>query len=94
VLQWARANGCEWSHVTSAAAAGSGHQHIVQWLHAGGCPWKANTCTAAARNGNLSLLIWALDNGCRHNPYMMVYRAKKYEHVQKWVQRNLLDMNV
>jgi hypothetical protein len=37
VLQWARANGCEWDvHVVFRAAEGE-HLAVLQWARANGC---------------------------------------------------------
>ena len=39
MLQWARANGCEWDEVTCYYAAKGGHLEVLQWARANGCPW-------------------------------------------------------
>ena len=39
MLQWARANGCEWNEGTCSAAAKGGHLEVMQWARANGCPW-------------------------------------------------------
>jgi hypothetical protein len=37
VLQWARANGCDWDRdECSAAAEEDGHLAVLQWLHGNG----------------------------------------------------------
>ena len=56
MLQWARANGCEWANNTSHAAAAGGHLDALQWARANGCDWYADTCSAAARGGHLAML--------------------------------------
>ena len=38
VLQWARANGCDWDAETWEAAVEGGDPAILQWLHDNGCP--------------------------------------------------------
>ena len=48
VLQWARVNGCYWSQLTCAAAAGGGHLAVLQWARANGCEWDEYTCSMAA----------------------------------------------
>jgi hypothetical protein len=37
VLQWARANGCEWTNDACDSAAESGHLAVLQWARANGC---------------------------------------------------------
>eukprot|EP01052_Picozoa_sp_SAG31_P040647 SAG31_NODE_5938_length_2249_cov_2.764651_3_plen_187_part_01 len=39
VLQWARANGCEWDSTTCRSAAAGGHLEVLQWARAHGCEW-------------------------------------------------------
>jgi hypothetical protein len=53
VLQWARANGCEWDTNTCREAAYSGHLEVLQWARANGCEWDAGTCYHAAYSGHL-----------------------------------------
>ena len=64
MLQWARANGCEWDAATCSSAAGGGHLEVLQWARANGCEWDAATCSAAAEEGHLEVLQWARANGC------------------------------
>jgi hypothetical protein len=66
-LQWARANGCEWSADTCTSAAYHGYLVVLQWARANGCDWGVDTCTAAAQAGHLSVLQWARANGCEWN---------------------------
>ena len=40
MLQWLRANGCEWDAMTCWAAAQGGHLAVLQWLRANGCGWN------------------------------------------------------
>ena len=37
VLQWARANGCEWDANVCAQAAEGGHLEVLKWAHLNGC---------------------------------------------------------
>ena len=60
MLQWARANGCQWGTVTCAMAAKSGHVEVLQWSRANGCPWDAKTRSAAKGH----VLEWAIANEC------------------------------
>ncbi|AGO83379.1 Ankyrin repeat domain containing protein [Pandoravirus salinus] len=64
VLQWARANGCEWDERTCAKAAKGGHLGVLQWARANGCPWDKQTCDSAAYSGHTDVLFWAHENGC------------------------------
>ena len=43
ILQWARANGCQWRSDTCECAAQNGHLEILQWARNNGCPWNENT---------------------------------------------------
>jgi hypothetical protein len=38
VLQWLRANGCEWDGETCENAKKGGHLEVLQWAIANGCP--------------------------------------------------------
>jgi hypothetical protein len=51
VLQWARANGCDWDAGVCAAAARGGHLAELRWARANGCDWDADTCNEAACGG-------------------------------------------
>jgi hypothetical protein len=64
VLQWLKANGCDWSANTCSEAAEGGHLVLLQWARANGCEWDARTCSAAAAGGHLAVLQWARANGC------------------------------
>jgi hypothetical protein len=64
VLQWARANGCEWDEDTCYWAARGGHLAVLQWARANGCEWDEDTCHAAVAGGHLRVLQWARANGC------------------------------
>ncbi|CAM9288055.1 unnamed protein product, partial [Hapterophycus canaliculatus] len=48
VVQWARANGCEWNAATCSRAARGGHLLLLKWARGSGCPWDASTCMGAA----------------------------------------------
>ena len=52
MLQWARANGCEWTAGTCIFAALGGHLEVLQWARANGCEWNASTCGEAAKGGH------------------------------------------
>ena len=64
VLQWARANGCQWNTNTCLFAASGGQLEVLQWARANGCGWDKGTCRAAAQSGHLEMLQWACANGC------------------------------
>ena len=48
VLQWARANGCEWDSEVCRAAAGGGHLAVLRWARENGCEWDFEATTEAA----------------------------------------------
>jgi hypothetical protein len=52
VLQWLRANGCDWNAVTSWKAARGGHLAVLQWAHANGCDWDRQVCLQVAPAGS------------------------------------------
>ena len=52
VLQWARANGCDWNLDTCRAAARGGHLALLQWSRANGCPWGQVNCLEVAPEGS------------------------------------------
>ena len=64
MLQWARANSCEWDEDTCSFAAGGGHLEVLQWARANGCPWDWETTDAAEVGEHLKVLQWALENVC------------------------------
>ena len=65
MLQWARANGCEWHAYTCSHAAGGGHLEVLQWARANGCEWNWSTFRAAEERGHLEVLQWARANDFR-----------------------------
>jgi hypothetical protein len=48
VLQWARANGCDWNEDTCRQAARGGHLEVLQWARANDCPWDRDNCITIA----------------------------------------------
>jgi hypothetical protein len=40
VIQWARANGCDWDESTCEKAVSGGHLNVIQWVRADGYPWN------------------------------------------------------
>ena len=64
VLQWARANGCDWNSVTCYVAAGGGHLEVLQWLRANGCDWDSEVISCAKNSGYTAVAEWARANGC------------------------------
>jgi hypothetical protein len=59
ILQWARANECDWDGETCAMAAQNGHLHILQWAIANGCDWNVQECAYHARsNGHDDVADW------------------------------------
>ena len=44
MLQWARANGCDWDWSTCSVAAEGGHIAVLQWARANGCEWDRVDC--------------------------------------------------
>jgi hypothetical protein len=52
VLQWARANGCEWNADTCWVAAQGGHLAVLQWARANGCDWDRVECLDEAPVGS------------------------------------------
>jgi hypothetical protein len=90
VLQWARANGCEWNAWTCIYAATGGHLGMLQWALANGCPWNWYACSAAARNGHLEVLRWACANGCEWDAQKCFREAARFPLVQQWIRENAL----
>jgi len=57
ILQWLRANGCEWNKDTCFEAAAHGHAKVLSWARENGCDWDAENCAAeAAHRGHLEVL--------------------------------------
>ena len=52
VLQWARANGCDWDWSTCSEAAVGGHLAVLQWARANGCDWDRAECLGDAPAGS------------------------------------------
>ena len=57
ILQWARANGCDWDEDTCSAAAEAGHLECLKWAREHGCPWNKEKCFYVAIN-NTKMLEW------------------------------------
>ena len=52
MLQWLRANGCDWDVDTCTEAAGDGHLEVLQWARANDCPWHRSGCLGVAPEGS------------------------------------------
>eukprot|EP01051_Picozoa_sp_SAG22_P011614 SAG22_NODE_1135_length_5398_cov_3.581808_2_plen_313_part_00 len=92
VLQWARANGCDWDDDTCRFAAGGGHLEVLQWARTNGCDWNYRTCTAAARCGHLEVLQWARANGCDWSSATCTAAARSgHLEVLQWARANGCD---
>jgi hypothetical protein len=48
LLQWARANGCDWNSLTCSSAVEGGHFAVLQWARANGCDWDVDECLEVA----------------------------------------------
>ena len=63
VLQWARANGCDWDSLTCTYAAANGHLEVLQWARANGCDWNPRACIAeAGRSEHWEIVVWIYHN--------------------------------
>ena len=58
VLEWARENGCRWSHGTCDNMAREGHLDMLKSARKQGAPWGSTTTTAAAEGRQLEVLQW------------------------------------
>ena len=88
-LQWARANGCEWTAYTCSAAAAGNHLEVLQWARANGCEWNAGTCSRAAQGGHLEVLQWARANGCEWDARTCSQAAREgHLEVLQWARAN------
>jgi hypothetical protein len=62
ILQWARANGCEWDSGTTDFAAEGGHLEVLQWAIEIGCPvYHDRVCDLASEHGHFHVLEWLVD---------------------------------
>ena len=52
MLQWLRANGCDWNAGTCYGAAKGGHLAMLQWARTNGCGWDRARCLAGAPAGS------------------------------------------
>ena len=74
IISWAVEQGCRWSSLTCAIAAGAGRFELLKWLRREGCPWDEYTCSYALLEGHVEICKWALEQGCRH-PYTEQHSA-------------------
>ena len=51
VLQWLRANDCDWDEYTCSGAASDEHLEVLQWARANGCDWDRDYCLMVAPVG-------------------------------------------
>ena len=58
VLQFARANGCEWDYWTCAEAAAGGHLAVLKYAVANGCFCDLQECLGLAPAGNAGMSAW------------------------------------
>ena len=66
LLQWARANGCQWGKDTCAGAARNGHFAVLRWMRKQNppCPWNGQTYHNAAAHKDPEVLVWLHEQGC------------------------------
>jgi hypothetical protein len=64
LLQWARANGCDWTDFVTSYAAQAGQLHILKWAVENGCACTDTTCCHAEEGGDLKTLEWLAQRGC------------------------------
>jgi len=94
VLQWARANGCEWDWLTCAWVAQNGDLAMLQWVRANGCGWDEWMCANAARGGHLAVLQWARANGCEWDSETCAEAAGGgHLEVLQWARENGCEWN-
>jgi hypothetical protein len=86
LLQWMRANGCDWDEYTCSAAARGGHLAVLQWARVNGCDWDEETCKAAAKGGHLVVLQWARANGCLWHWLRCLRVAPTESETWEWIQ--------
>ena len=92
ILQWARANGCDWDSDTCCAAAKAGHLHILQWALLNGCMWNKDICSAAAGAGHLHILEWLRMIGGEGNSGTCSAAAGAgHLHILQWLRANGCD---
>ena len=48
LVQWLRAEGCPWHHLTCEYAVEKGHVEVLRWARENGRPWHARTRDWAA----------------------------------------------
>ncbi|SOB74041.1 ankyrin repeat [Cedratvirus lausannensis] len=89
ILQWLRANGCDWDVWVCADAALGGHLEVLKWARANGCPWDTWTCRNAAAGGHLEVLQWARSQGCPWNENTCAYAAGSgHLEILQWLRAN------
>jgi len=49
LLEWARAQGCEWDDHVCREAASHGYLLLLQWARKQECPWDYHTLKRAAK---------------------------------------------
>jgi hypothetical protein len=57
VLQWARANSCDWNAETCLNAAESGHLNVLQWARMNGCEWNEKRCARFAEDKHYTKML-------------------------------------
>ena len=89
ILQWFRANGCEWDLRTMSFAARGGHLEVVKWLRENDCTWTLGTIAAAAEEDRLEIVKWLRENGCVWDvsTFACAARGGHFE-VLKWLADN------
>jgi hypothetical protein len=78
-LMYLRAEGCDWTYITSRNAAEGGHLACLIYAHENGCDWNEQVVLAAAQHGHLECLRYTYENGCKW-PLNVASIAAQYGH--------------
>ena len=49
LVQWLKAEGCKWDHMTCYCAIDKGHLEVLRWARENGCEWEVFDRDEAAR---------------------------------------------
>ena len=65
LVQWLRAEGCDWNEEACGWAAKCGHLEVLQWLWSNGCHhFMGQVIGPALDQGHVEMLRWVRENGC------------------------------
>lgn len=87
ILEWLRAEGCQFGHDIPTFAARGGHIPVLKWLRSVGFEPGCDACNVAADYGHIHVLEWLDSVGCLSDNFEYIVAAESgHIEVVKWLR--------